>query len=121
MDNIVIYYPYLTPGHRIHILGLSDPRSLSPRVNRPLQDSVTPSQSRRQQSSHTSAAVKSERDLMNGHFDYGLLSTVEPRLTDTPQQRTPTSVLYYLWLYAGRECYAEANTTSNSANLMSSC
>ena len=24
-------------------------------------------------------------------------------------------------LYAGKECYAEASTTSNSANLMSSC
>jgi len=24
-------------------------------------------------------------------------------------------------LYAGRECYKEASTTSNSANLMSSC
>ena len=24
-------------------------------------------------------------------------------------------------LYAGRECYAEASTTSNSANLLSSC
>ena len=39
----------------------------------------------------------------------GLLSTTWLRLQSFPL------------LYAGRECYPEASTTSNSANLMSSC
>ena len=39
----------------------------------------------------------------------GLLSTTWLRFQSFPL------------LYAGRECYAEASTTSNSANLMASC